>query len=253
MPDATHNLRVIAQKPWCATPVMQRYKSNPGRHEVDGDLILTDYGYPGPAFNDAIVVGPMPPEQVFARANAFFGATAYAVVVDAEMAQPTDTALRAAGWRLDTDEPALVLTPIPTALPELPAGLAIEMVTAEAGLHDFLAVSGRPGRWVPPLAFARDPAVALFVGYVDGEPVATSRLVCYEEVGDITGVHTLPAYRRRGIGAAMTWAACAEGARRAATAMTLTASAMGDPVYRALGFVPACTLRTYLPPEAAHA
>jgi hypothetical protein len=33
--------------------------------------------------------------------------------------------------------------------------------------------------------------------------------------------------------------------------MTLTASAMGYPVYVAMGFVPVCTIRTYLPPSAA--
>ena len=253
MPDATSDLRMIARTPLRAVPLSFRYRPDPGRHEVDGDIILTAYGYAGPSFNAAVVVGPLPPEQVFARADAFFGGMAYSVVVESEVAQPTEDALRADAWLLDEDEPALVLTPIPATVPEPPAGLTIKVVTTETGLNDFLAVSETPRRWVPSLAFACDPAVALFVGYVAGVPVATSRLVRCEDVGDITGVVTAPAYRRRGFGTAATWAACAEGARRGCTAMTLTATDMGCPVYRAMGFVPVCAYRAYLPPEAAQA
>lgn len=242
---------MIARTPLRTVPISFRYRPDPGRHEVDSNLILTAYGYPGTAFNEAIVVGSLPPDRVFAKAAAFFGEVAYSVIVESDVAMPTEDALRAAGWLLDEDEPALVLTPIPKTIPELPAGLTIQLVTTEADLNDFLEVSHTPRRWVPSLAFARDPAVALFVGYVDGEPVATSRLVRCEDVGDITGVVTLPAYRRQGFGSALTWAACAEGIRRKCAAMTLTASAMGYPVYRAIGFVPACSYRTYVPPDSA--
>lgn len=251
MPEASHHLRELARRPMRVASPVRRYRPDPGRHEVDGDLILIARGEAGPDFNFAVVVGPLPPEQVFARADAFFGGTTYAVAVEAETAQPTEEALRAAGWRLDEDEPALVLTPIPTTIPEPPAGLTIELVSTEASLRDFVALSGRAGRWTPPLAFVRDPAVAFFVGYVAGAPVAACRFIRYEDVGEITGVTTIPAFRRRGIGTALTWAACAEGARRGCVAMTLTASAMGYPVYVAMGFVPVCTIRTYLPPSAA--
>lgn len=251
MPESTNDLRAIARAPILAAPISFRYRPEPGRHAVEGDLILTDYGYSDPAFHEVVVVGPLPPEQVFARADAFFGGAAYSVIVESDVAQRTEDALDAAGWVLDEDEPALVLAPIPTAIPEPPAQLTIQIVTTEAGLNDFFAVSETPRRWVPSLAFARDSAVALFVGYVAGEPVATSRLVCCEDVGDITGVNTVLAHRRRGFGTAITWAACAEGARRGCTALTLTASAMGYPVYRAMGFVPVCAYRTFLPPDAA--
>ena len=253
MPESTADLRAITRTPVRVASPLARYRAEPARHEIDGDLYLTAMGGADPSFNFAAVVGPVAPARVFARAEAFFGDTTYSVVVESDTAQPTEDALRAAGWRLDEDEPALVLAPIPAVIPTPPPGLTIQIVTTDAGLDDFYAVSETPRRWVPSLAAARDPAVALFVGYVAGEPVATSRLVRCEDVGDITSVVTAPAHRRQGFGTALTWAACAEGARRGCSAATLTASTMGYPVYRAMGFVPVCAYRTYLPPAASRA
>jgi len=51
--------------------------------------------------------------------------------------------------------------------------------------------------------------------------------------------------RRRGYGAAMTWAAIAEGVKRGCTAAALRATEMGESVYAAMGFVDVCTFRTY--------
>ena len=79
-------------------------------------------------------------------------------------------------------------------------------------------------------------------------PVATSRVSCLGAVGDLMGVVTDDAFRRRGIGTAMTWAAIDAARQRGCTAITLTATEMGLPVYQRMGFIHACTLRTYLPP-----
>lgn len=216
---------------------------------VHDDLVLTAMGGAGPDFNNVAVIGPIAPERAFARADAFFD-TSYSVTVESEVAGPVEGALRARGWELDEEEPALVLAPIP-AIPPSPPDLTIRPVTTDAAFADFLALSRTVHRWVPSLRAAMDPAVALFVGYWGGEAVATARLACYGAVGEITGVVTAPAHRRRGLGTAMTWAAIAEGARRGCTAITLTASAMGYPVYLGMGFVPVCSYRTYLPPSSA--
>lgn len=243
--------RALLHTPLLVPSPLQRYRPGPSRHAMHGDLILTAGGGPGPDFNSAIVLGPMPPEQVFALADAFFAPTEYAITVEAEFAQPTEDALRARGWRLDEEEPALLLSPIPAPPP--PAGLTIRPVTTEAALADFLALSRTARHWIPSLDAARDPAVALLVGYHHGEPVATSRVTCHDAVGEIMGVVTAPEARGRGFGTAMTWGAIAAGVRRGCVAMTLTASEMGYPVYLRMGFVPVCTYRTFLPPEPAGA
>lgn len=242
MPD----LHTLVRAPLLIPSPLQRYRLMPGRHLVHGDVILSASGDPGPDGNVVFVLGPVPPEQVFALADAFFDATGYAVAVELEAARPMDDALRARGWRLDEEEPALALAPIP-AIPPPPPGLTIRPVTTDAGFADFMALTRTGHRWIPSLDAAMDSAVALLVGY-DGEmPVAAARIARYGDVGDINGVVTTPDYRRRGIGTAMTWAAIAAGARRGCTAITLTATEMGYPVYVRMGFVPVCIYRTYLP------
>ncbi|MCX6023278.1 MAG: GNAT family N-acetyltransferase [Chloroflexi bacterium] len=244
------DLRSIVQAPLRLPSPLLRYRAEPTRHAVHDDVALTAYGGDGPAHNVAAVLEATAPERVFALADAFFGGTGYAVIVDTEAAHSVEAALRERGWLLDEEEPALALTPIPPPRAP-PAHLTIRPVTADAELADFLAISETGAHWIPSLRAALDRAVALFVGYLGGEPIATARLTCYGEVGDLNGVVTAEAHRRQGFGTAMTWAAIAEGVRRGCTAMTLTATPMGYPVYRRMGFVPVCTYRTYLPPESA--
>lgn len=153
------------------------------------------------------------------------------------------------GWRLDEEEPALVLAPIPDAGPPAPADLDIRQVVDTAGLADFRRVSLTPSVYLPSLAAARDPAVALLVGYVGGQAVATARLTCLGSVVEVMGIVTVAAARRRGYGRALTWAALAAGQMRGCTAATLTSTAMGLPLYQSIGFQPAGTCRTYLPPQ----
>jgi len=228
---------------------LEKHRAGRARRGVDGDICLVAGGQPGPDFNYAVVLGPEPPERVFALASAFFADTGgYAVVVEAGAASETEAALQAGGWKLDEEEPALVLPALPASLPAGPDELEIRRVTDEAVFEDFFTVSRTRHRFVPSLAAAMDPDVALLVGYVEGRPVATSRLTCLGDLAEITGVVTLPEARRRGFGTAMTWAVIAEAARRGCAAITLTATELGYPVYVRMGFLPVCTLRTYLPP-----
>ncbi len=250
----TNDLRAIVHTPLIHPSPLERYRPNPSRHARHGDLVLTAGGLSGPDYNAALVLGPVPPDTVFAQADAFFAGTGgYSVVVEVETAREMDTALRRDGWEVDEEEPALALPTIPPAVPAPPPDLTIRRVTTDAGFADFMAVSRTGSYWIPSLAAATDPAVALFVGYCDGVPVAVSRITCYPGnpgVGDINGVATADAFRRRGFGTALTWAAIAEGARRGCTAMTLNATEMGYPVYLRMGFQPVCTYRAYVPPEA---
>jgi ribosomal protein S18 acetylase RimI-like enzyme len=240
------NLRAIARTPLLLASPLLRYRPEPARHAVYDGVVLTAMGGAGPGSNWVTVLGPEAPERVFGLADVFFGGSAYAVAVEVESAQPTDDALRAAGWRLDEEEPAMVLSPIPAPPQPSPPGLTIQPVTTDAAFKAFMGLSQMGRRWIPSLNAALDPAVALFVGYCGDESVASARLTCYGEVGSISGVVTAPEYRRRGFGTALTWAAISEGLRRGCTAMTLSASAMGYPVYLRMGFVHVCTYRTYV-------
>ena len=78
----------------------------------------------------------------------------------------------------------------------------------------------------------------LYVAYVGGEPAAVSELFLGGGVAGVHMVATAEAFRRRGLGMALTWTALEEGRRRGMKTGALQASAQGQPLYERLGFEP---------------
>jgi ribosomal protein S18 acetylase RimI-like enzyme len=76
----------------------------------------------------------------------------------------------------------------------------------------------------------------LFLGLVDGVPVATSRLFCAGGVAGIYHVATLPVARSKGYGTAMTLAAAHAGQECSYYFGILFATTAGIGIYRQLGF-----------------
>jgi GNAT superfamily N-acetyltransferase len=250
MTPGDDHLRAIFHTVLLATSPLDRYHPGPIRRSSHGAVTLTTDGDAGPDFNHAVVLGPASPDQVFAVADPFFGDPAgYSVVVEAGAAPAVEEALRGRGWRLDEEEPALVLSPLPPTVPPAPWEIIIRQVADEAGFADFLQVSGTPSRFLPSVTAALDPAVALWVGYVGGLPVATSRLTCLGTVADLNGVAVVPEQRRRGYGTALTWAAVEAARAMGCAAAVLTATELGYPIYVGMGFRPVGIYRTYLPPQ----
>jgi hypothetical protein len=70
---------------------------------------------------------------------------------------------------------------------------------------------------------------------MDG-PWGTSIAIQTRTAGGIVAVSTLPEARRRGVGAAMSWAAVSAGVEHRHDTIVLQASPMGFPVYVAMGF-----------------
>jgi GNAT superfamily N-acetyltransferase len=140
--------------------------------------------------------------------------------------------------------------------------LVIRTVTDTTTLQDFwgdadpedLDEHGQPVNLTqffnPTLAYALDSDIGLLVGYAEGQPVATAGMYRKGAVAEIGAVWTHPAFRRRGYGAALTWAALVEARMRGCTAAVLKATAMGYPLYLRMGFVEVCRMRVYAPPGA---
>jgi GNAT superfamily N-acetyltransferase len=220
---------------------------------VKGDVVLLEAGAQEAkeAHRHAIVIGAVEADELRGAAREFYGDERVdSVELVAESATALEAELKRRGWRLGEEEPTLVLPAFPAMLPRAPEELIVKRVEDDAGLEAFFGVSGPGRRWVPSAAAARDPNVALLVGFVDGEAVATSRTSGHGTVADLMGVVTVPAFRRRGYGTAMTWAAVGAARDMGCGAFLLTASAMGYPVYVKMGFERICTLRTYEPGEA---
>lgn len=88
------------------------------------------------------------------------------------------------------------------------------------------------------------------VSAYDGDrPVSTATLVVVDGVAAVFGVGTLPVYRRRGLGRAVTLAVLHEAARRGADLAYLNPSDSGEPVYRGLGFTDAPGWDVWAPGE----
>lgn len=85
----------------------------------------------------------------------------------------------------------------------------------------------------------------LYLGALDGEPVATAALFLGGGVAAIEQVVTLPQVRRQGIGAAMTLMVAQAARSQGYRVGVLTASPMGINIYRRLGFTECCTISTY--------
>lgn len=75
-----------------------------------------------------------------------------------------------------------------------------------------------------------------YLGICAGKPVATSILYESDSIAGIYGVSTVPEFRGRGFGAAMSAFAVREGFQRGCDLSSLQASPIGFPVYLKMGF-----------------
>jgi len=155
--------------------------------------------------------------------------------------------LKPFGFRVWRTEPWFHRAP-GAAQGEAPAELEIVRVTTPEQVLELEAVSVRgfgteddvvePGTLHPPEVLA-DEAMHMFVGRVDGRPVAAAMGYQLDDVVGVFGVTTVASARRRGYGAALTRAALlADTGLPAVLAPSEEAAGM----YRRLGFEPVGSL-----------
>lgn len=128
----------------------------------------------------------------------------------------------------------------------VPTGYRQCRVTDTAGMDDFrrafvtgFEVPEWAGQaWVDAtLAFGPEHAPwRCYVGYLDGEPVASNMLFNGAGVASVFGVATAPAARGRGIGAAITLLAYQEARELGYRHGVLFGTELGVPVYQRIGF-----------------
>lgn len=154
-------------------------------------------------------------------------------------------ALAEAGFVGDADERCMLLD-LDDARPPVPSALAFRPVRDEADATRFVRAWGDafdvPARgratWLAhhvPMLGERAP-LRHFVGELEGNPVACGTTFLGRDAVGVYSIGVVPAARRRGFGAAMTWRIVEEGAREGKRRAILGASVEGRGVYAKLGF-----------------
>lgn len=200
-------------------------------------------GVPIGLFNGTVVTGPTDPATLTAHLEwvAQFSLP-YRCWIDESRGPGLDGAVRRHGLGRDEQPyPAMLMAPIEPA-PVAAAGLEVRRCTDAAGYEAHIAshvANGVPAALAPaliPSSMARDPDVALFTGWVDGELVGQSIAIRTGATVGVYAVGVIAGARGRGAGTALTWAAVNAGRAWGCHAATLQASEMGLPIYERMGF-----------------
>jgi ribosomal protein S18 acetylase RimI-like enzyme len=208
-----------------------RWGSGGALEESDGVLLFATGSWLPVVCNGAFRTDPdVPAEVLVARADAFFAARrrGYTVMVrDTEADADLAAACRAAG--LETfGEPApemICAAPVEAARPD---GFDLRLVSTEAQVAELLSL---------PRRFLAAPNVVAVVAYDEAdEPLAAAITLLSHGVAGLYWVGTVEKARRSGLGRAVTAAVTNIAFDRGASLVTLQASVMGEPVYRAMGY-----------------
>lgn len=227
--------------------------------EIDG-LLLTVLGAPVAAFNVAFVTRPLAdPDSSLREAIDYFDGRALPFIVRVRegVDAAAERALLSLGLQHTDSVPGMVMAEMLPS-PPAPDGLSIRTVGSEddrEAYAEILAAGfGLPVEIARRLTTERmlsHPEVELHLGYLEGEAVVSGALIRSEEVAGVYNIATVPAYRRRGLGEAMTWHAVRRGTEAGCTIASLQSSEMGEPIYRRMGFRGWASYPTYGRVEAA--
>jgi ribosomal protein S18 acetylase RimI-like enzyme len=165
--------------------------------------------------------------------------------------------LEANGWKFDEAMPWLATRIDRVRWPETPADVRIERVTGEEIQSEFLtAMSAGFGMLAherhamsslaAAVGYADDATWVRWVGFLDERPVVTAGLMLAAGLAGIYNVATAPDVRRRGLGAALTATAVAEGRERGYEVAALGSSELGYGVYLRMGFEEICRDRVWV-------
>jgi len=163
--------------------------------------------------------------------------------------------LEANGWKAMTDLPGMAadLNAMNEDL-RLPDGLEIIRVedsqTMDIWTSVFIPGFELPEAWMPDmlemmLALGMGSEMINYLATVDGEPVATSTIYFGAGAAGIYCVSTLPEWRGRGLGAAVTLLPLLEARSQGYQVGVLQSSEMGYKIYQRLGFREVCKMSHY--------
>ena len=226
-----------------------------GRASDEGGILLWNSDYPLATFTTgaARIDRGVAVDAVFHEAETFFqGRASYEILA---LDGPDDDILRSMQDRgLAVGDPHALqfLDRRPAAPQSSPSGIDVRRVEDDEGIADVVAVnrdvSGLPDDLFPHV-FSRpetvlSPDITAVVAYADEEPVATAQVMVDDAVAYVGWVAVVRHRMREGLGTMVTSEVLEAGFAAGATCAALSASRMGEPVYRRMGFVDVGTFRT---------
>jgi len=223
--------------------------------ETDGVVLLAS-GLPYAMFNRMFVVDPLAaPPTSLGRAREFFGRLGlpWSVCAAPEAVAGLEECVAVVGLKRLPPLPLMLLDRAPRAAPTMQE-FTVRRCVSDADAGDFVRVASR-GFAAPRIvfdAFCRpgvydSPSVTHFVGILGDEPVACATLITTETIAGVYNVATLPRFRGRGFGAAITAHAANDGFASGCAASALQASAMGFGVYERMGYRRVCDYTIWAP------
>jgi N-acetylglutamate synthase len=218
-------------------------------HEVGGVTIVRS-GLRIPAFNCVFALEPpcnLP--AIEAEVERLLGreAVPWLLVATAESAGTVEPLLRSLRLRHVGAMPGMVWEPLPKRPPPLPEGLEVHLAQQPAELRTFgrTMMEGFGANvelmdpWADAVAAQGLPPSSgegYYLGLSAGRPVCTAVRFSSGVVSGVYGVSTVPEFRRRGWGAAITCRAAVEGHRVGCRESYLQSSTMGRALYGRLGY-----------------
>lgn len=231
-------------------------------HRADGLLMVAGPHPKALIANTALRTDPaLAPDDVLRRTREHYGVMGWSfdlatfAVQDADL----DAAAAAAGWSVNVDLPCMVIDSAIDEAP-LPDGVAVRQATmvgdravvgqivAECFAYEDAQREGIRAIFARP-AMLGTSGWPFVIASIDGEDVAAAAWFVHGEVGVLGFVATLPAYRRRGLGALVSRLATNAAFDAGARFVGLQASPQGRPVYEAIGYETIGDSKIWAPPE----
>lgn len=243
----------------------QLFELDPGAVvEADGGCLLGAGTPSNPVVSNAAFRGDdeLDPEQLIARARAFFGqrGRGFCLWVRGERPEDRDLteAAERAGLRCVYEMPEMVLAGRAEERP-LAAGAELRRVSSAEDAEDYwrIAAASYTDLGFPPEVFGHyenhaglwAENVVAFLAHLDGVPVSIAMTIVTHGVAGIYWVGSLAQARGKGLGGAVTAAAINAGFDLGADLASLQASPMGRPIYTAMGFETVFDYRLLLSPS----
>jgi GNAT superfamily N-acetyltransferase len=250
------------------SPFLKHYRH--GKFRFWSGVAMTGSELPGPGFNFAACLGPTPPfDEILPVAREFFAHAdqGWGVLVEGDAGHPIESELKDRGWAVAEDEPAFVVSSLPSPLegegPEVRGrtanDLVIRPVTTESERLTFQRIATTAFETtaefaeliMPNVGFVTDPAMYWVIGESAGEPVSVGGFYVTGPTAVVCCLATLPDHRGKGYGATLTRHLFAEAVARGCRHAALRSGPKSVPLYERLGFRYVCQHRTYAAPPVS--